>query len=314
MKALIFTGQGCQKQGMGADLYAKNQKARELFDYADSVLEEKFTDIMFNASEDILLDTRNTQLAVFIYEVVTALSQNSVKADFVAGHSLGEYSALVYNKCIEFDDAIRLIKIRGNILNDAFRENPGAMGAVVGLSDDLVVSTLQDISKEIKEALYVANFNGPGQIVIAGKRSAVKHACKVFKEMGAKRAFALPMNASGHNPSVYKEASLLESEINKISFSKPDCPILQCADGLRHTSPEEIRNNLIKHLTHPVLWTMITRNLVKEGVDEFYEVGTDDTLQKIVSRMYPEKFVTSIWNIKELKSIKPYNIEQYELK
>lgn len=314
MKAFIFAGQGSQKEGMGLDLYQKSKEARVLFNQADEILGYKFTDIMFNASEGILMDTRNTQLALFIYEVVVALSQHEIEPQVLAGHSLGEYSALVVSNCITFEDGINLIKDRGQILYDAYQSKPSAMGAVIGLSDGIVENLLADLRKEYNQEVYVANYNGPGQLVIAGSKILIKDACKRFVNLGAKKSFPLPMKAIGHTPLCEQEALLLSECIEKINFQKPKYPIYQCVDGLPHTDVEVIKNNLKKHIVQPVQWTSIVNNMVKDSVNSFYEVGTDDTLQKIIQRMYPNKYITSIWSIPTYNNITPFKLENYEIK
>lgn len=310
MKSLIFAGQGCQKEGMGKDLYEKSSQAKELFEYANNILGMRFTDLMFNSDEAFLMDTRNTQMAVFVYEIVMALAQKEIVPDCMAGHSLGEYSALVVAGSISFEDGINLIKKRGDILHDAFEIRPGAMGAVIGLPDEVVENMIDEVGKQNNEKIYVANYNGPGQLVISGTRDGVKMACKRLKELGAKRAMLLPMKASGHCPNAQQEADQLMEHIQKIDIKEPSCPIYQCVDGLPHTNPGEIRQNLIDHLTHPVQWTRMTNEMANSGVTDFYEVGTDDTLQKIVSRMYPNLNVTSLWSIPTYNNINPYNIQE----
>ena len=308
--AFVFTGQGCQKEGMGKDLYNKLNTARKVFDEADEIIGYKYSDMIFNSDEQFLMDTRHTQLAVLIYEVAVAKAQSEIYADCMAGHSLGEYAALIVAGSISFEDGISLIKARGQILHDSFETNPGAMGAVIGLPDETVERVIDEVGAKNNEKIYIANFNGPGQLVISGTRNGVKKACKELKELGAKRALVIPMKASGHCPNAQHEADLLKEYIDKITIKEPYCPIYQCVDGLPHTDPVEIRNNLVNHLTHPVQWTKITRNMESDGVSKFYEVGTDDTLQKIITRMCPDKLVTSIWSIDTYNNINPYNIEE----
>ncbi len=293
---------------MGRDLYDKNGEARKVFDEADEIMGYKYSDKIFNSDEQFLMDTRHTQLAVLIYEVAVAKAQKEIVADCMAGHSLGEYAALIVSGSITFEDGISLIKARGQILHDSFETNPGAMGAVIGLPDETVERVIDEIGEQNNEKIYIANYNGPGQLVISGTRKGVKMACKELKELGAKRALVIPMKASGHCPNAQHEADLLKKYIDKISIKESSCPIYQCVDGLPHTKPEELRNNLVNHLTRPVQWTKITRNMEDDGVSKFYEIGTDDTLQKIITRICPDKLVTSIWSIDTYKSINPYNI------
>ena len=294
MKAFIFPGQGCQKEGMGKDLYDNFPLARTIFEQANEILGERFSDVLFSASEIQLMDTRYTQMGVFLYEVAAALGQNDVKPDCVAGHSLGEYAALVVSGVLSFEDGVLFIKKRGEVFYDAFQKHPSAMGAIIGIQEEDVLRVLKQVGEEDGENLYIANYNGPGQLVITGARSSVKKACRVFKEMGAKRALVLPQNGVGHSPNSAEEGRILGDELKKISFKDAQIPIYQDADGLPHTDSKEILDNQIKLMTYPVQWTRITLNMVKNGVTEFYECGTDDTLQKIVQRMTPESLVTSI--------------------
>lgn len=294
MKAFIFPGQGCQKEGMGKDLYENFPKAREIFEQANDILGERFTDTLFTASEDLLMDTRYTQMGVFIYECALAMGQNEVIPDCVAGHSLGEYAALVVSGVLSFEEGVKFIKKRGEVFYEAFQKHPSAMGAIIGIPEEQVLDVIKKVGDEDNESLYIANYNGPGQLVITGARGSVKKACKVLKELGAKRALVLPQKGVGHSPNSAEEGAILGEELKKLNFMTPHIPIYQDADGLPHTDPKEILENQIKLMTYPVQWTGITMNMVKNGVTEFYECGTDDTLQKIVKRMTPDSLVTSI--------------------
>ena len=292
--AFLFPGQGSQKEGMGKDLYENFPKARAIFEQANDILGERFSDTLFSASEELLMDTRHTQLAIFIYEVAAAMSQDDVKPDCVAGHSLGEYAALVVSGALSFEETLPFIKTRGQVFYEAFQKHPSAMGAVIGIPGEQVKGVLKQVGEEDGENLYIANYNGLGQLVITGARTSIKKACKILKEMGAKRALVLPMKGVGHSPNSAEEGTILGEELKKLTWHEAQVPIYQDADGLPHTDPKEILENQIKLMTYPVLWTDITFNMVKNGVTEFYECGTDDTLQKIVRRMTPESLVTSI--------------------
>lgn len=294
MKAFLFPGQGCQKEGMGKDLYEQFPSARAIFEQANDILCERFSDILFSASEELLMDTRYTQPAIFIYEVALALGQDAVKPDCVAGHSLGEYAALVTAGVLTFEEALKFIKIRGQVFYEAFQKHPSAMGAIIGVPDDHVLDVLKQVGDEDGEKLYIANYNGPGQLVITGARGSIKKACKILKDMGAKRALVLPMKGVGHSPNSAEEGEILGAELKKLSFKDAQIPIYQDADGEPHTDAQEILENQIKLMTYPVQWTRITNRMDENGVKEYYECGTDDTLQKIVKRMKPDSLVTSL--------------------
>lgn len=292
--AFLFPGQGCQKEGMGKDLYEHFPKAKAIFEQANDILGERFSDTLFSASELQLMDTRYTQMGVFIYEVALAFSQHDVQPDCVAGHSLGEYAAMVVAGVLSFEEGVMFIKKRGEVFYEAFQKHPSAMGAIIGIPEEQVLEVLKQVGDEDGENLYIANYNGPGQLVVTGARGSVKKACKLLKEMGAKRALVLPQKGVGHSPNSAEEGAILAEELKKLNFMTPHIPIYQDADGLPHTDPAEILENQIKLMTYPVQWTNITFNMVKDGVTAFYECGTDDTLQKIVKRMTPESLVTSI--------------------
>ena len=297
MKAFLFPGQGCQKEGMGKDLYDHFPKARAVFEEANEILGERFSDILFTASEEFLMDTRYTQPAIFIYEMALVLGQDEILPDCVAGHSLGEYAALVTAGVISFEEALKFIRIRGQVFHEAFQKHPSAMGAIIGVPDEQVQEVLNQVGDEDSENLYIANYNGPGQLVITGARASIKKACKILKEMGAKRAIVLPMKGVGHSPNSAEEGAILGDELKKLTFKDAVIPIYQDADGEPHTNAQEILDNQIKLMTYPVQWTKITNRMDDDGVKEFYEVGTDDTLQKIVSRMKPHSKVTSLLHI-----------------
>ena len=282
---------------MGKELYDNFPEARDYFERANELLGRRITDVMFSGSELELMETKNTQPAVFLYCTILALTQKEIIPDVVAGHSLGEFSALVVNKTLTFEDGLNLVLNRAIIAQKVCEKFETAMGAVIGFPDEYIEKRLAEISKESGEPIYFANYNGPGQVVITGSKLGIRIACKTFKAEGAKKAVPLSIGGSFHSPYMEEAKNELALIIGNTKFSTPTCPIYQCVDGLAHTDIEEIKNNLIKHITHPVLWTNMVRNMEKDGVNEYYEVGTDDTLQKIVARMCPEKKVSSILDI-----------------
>ena len=303
--AFIFPGQGCQKEGMGKDLYSFSSKAREIFDRADDALGWKITDVMFNGKEEDLMETRNTQPSVFIYEVALAMSQNDIFPDVVAGHSLGEFAALVIAGAISLEDGLKLVLNRALIGQKAYDEAPvkTGMGAVIGLPDEYVAKRIKEIWEETGEAIYFANHNGPGQVVITGTKKGVRLACKAFMKEGAKKAVPLAIGGSFHSPFMAEAQKELGAIIENVEFKKPYIPVYQCVDAKPHIEPLELKANLVEHITHSVLWTDMVNNMDADGVTDYFEVGTDDTLQKIVRRMKPQANVESLLHIKSYDGI-----------
>lgn len=297
MRAFIFPGQGIQKAEMGKDLYFSFPQARQILNNADEILGRSLSKIMISGDEIELSRSYNAQPAIFLYEYILATLQNEIMPDIVAGHSFGEFAALAVNKSITFDDALRLVSIRAEFGESFVQNNETAMAAVIGLDDDIIEQKITEITRNRNNAIFIANYNGPGQIVLSGTKSGIKEACKEFKLLGAKRAVILPIGGAFHTPLMNEVSELYKSHINSISFREPKIPICQCTDSSINSDINSIKLNLMQHMISSVNWTRMVEKMVSHGVTEFVEIGTDNTLQKIVKRMYPELNVSSILDI-----------------
>jgi [acyl-carrier-protein] S-malonyltransferase len=290
MKAYIFPGQGAQFTGMGKDIYESNAKTKVLFDQANDILGFKITDIMFNGSADEQKQTKVTQPAIFLHSVAIALSSDSFAPDMVAGHSLGEFSALVANKTLSFVDGLTLVSKRAMAMQRACEINPSTMAAILGLADNIV----EEICASIDEVVVAANYNCPGQLVISGSMKGIEIACEKMKAAGAKRALPLQVGGAFHSPLMQPAREELAAAIESTTFSKPTCPVYQNVNALPATDSITIKQNLISQLTAPVRWTQSVQNMVKDGGKTFIECGPGKVLQGLVKKISPEAEVMSL--------------------
>ncbi|MBO5135710.1 MAG: ACP S-malonyltransferase [Bacteroidaceae bacterium] len=285
MKAFVFPGQGAQFVGMGKDLYEKHPIAKQFFEKANEILGFSITDIMFAGTDEELKQTKVTQPAVFLHSVISALCLgDKFCPNMVAGHSLGELSALTAARCLSFEDGLKLVATRAMAMQKACEAQPGGMAAIIGLSDEQVEIVCKKIS-ENGSVVIPANYNCPGQLVISGQTDAVDMACVKLKEAGAKRALVLPVSGAFHSPLMQPAKEELEAAIAITEFHKPICPIYQNVDGLPHTDPEEIKKNLIQQLTGSVLWTKEVTNMINDGCLSFTECGPGKTLQGMIAKI-----------------------------
>ncbi len=293
LKSFVFPGQGSQFPGMCKDLYDAHAEAREMCQTADRLLGFSLTDVMFEGTADDLKQTKVTQPAVFLHSVVAQRLMTIEKPDMVAGHSLGEFSALVACGALRFEDALLLVSARAQAMQAACEANPGTMAAVLGLPDEKVVEICEQITNDKSQItnghiVVAANFNCPGQIVISGEIEAVEAACVAMKEAGARRALRLPVGGAFHSPLMQPAAEDLAKAINKTDFHKPFCPIYQNVTAKAETEPGIIRENLLKQLTAPVRWTQSVQNMIADSATEFYEFGPGDVLKGLIRKINSE--------------------------
>ena len=282
MTAYVFPGQGAQFVGMGKDLYEGSVLAKTLFEQANEILGFRITDLMFAGTDEDLRQTRVTQPAIFLHSVILASTLGeSFKPDMVAGHSLGEFSALVANKVLSFDDGLKLVFARAKAMQKACEKEPSTMAAILGLDDDKV----EEICRSIEEVVVPANYNSPGQLVISGSIRGIEIACEKLKAGGARRALPLKVGGAFHSPLMEPARVELADAINSTVFHQPICPVYQNATADRVTDPVKIKENLIAQLTAPVLWTQIIRRMISDGATHFIEVGPGNVLQGLIMKI-----------------------------
>jgi len=291
MRAYIFPGQGAQYSGMGLDLYNDFPIAKDLFKKANNILEFDITEIMFNGSSEDLKQTKVTQPAIFLHSVILAKTLgNNFKPDMVAGHSLGEFSALVANNTLNFEDGLKLVSARAQAMQKACDNNPGAMAAVLALED----TTVENVCKEMKGVVVAANYNCPGQLVISGEINAIDLACKKLKEQGARRALVLPVGGAFHSPLMEEAKKELENAISNTTFSNPICPIYQNVTSFAVSDQMKIKENLIAQLTSPVKWTQSIQKMIVDGATNFIELGPGKVLQGLARKINSDVKASSL--------------------
>lgn len=291
MKAYVFPGQGAQFSGMGKDLYESSAEAKDLFEKANEILGFRISDIMFGGTEEELKQTKVTQPAIFLHSVILAKTTSDFKPDMVAGHSLGEFSALVANGTLAFEDGLKLVYQRALAMQEACEINPSGMAAILGLEDEKVEEICASITDEI---VVPANYNCPGQLVISGTNKGIEIACEKMKEAGAKRALPLPVGGAFHSPLMEPAGEKLRKAIESTTFHQPSCPVYQNVSTTGVSNVEEIKKNLIAQLTAPVKWTQSVQNMVADGATLFVECGPGKVLQGLVKKIHKEAEVGSI--------------------
>lgn len=290
MHAFVFPGQGSQFVGMGVDLYEQSTIAKEHFELANEILNFSITDSMFYGTAEDLKQTKVTQPAVFLHSVILSkIFGNKVQPDMVAGHSLGEFSALVANGTLNFEDGLRLVSQRALAMQSACEKQPGTMAAILGLEDEVV----ENICEEIQGIVVPANYNCPGQLVISGELDAIDAACEALKKAGARRALVLPVGGAFHSPLMEPAREELAAAIKKTSFAKPFCPIYQNVSASKVTDPHEIKKNLMAQLTSPVKWAQSVQEMVSNGAEKFTELGPGNVLQGLIKKINPTSQTSS---------------------
>jgi [acyl-carrier-protein] S-malonyltransferase len=292
--AFVFPGQGAQFAGMGKNLYDSNEANKKLFEDANDILGFRISDIMFNGSDEDLKQTNITQPAIFIHSVAAFKNIEAAKPDMVAGHSLGEFSALVANGTLNFADALKLVSVRAKAMQKACEANPSTMAAVLGLEDEKVEAICQHITNETGEVVVAANYNCPGQLVISGSIAGIEYACARMKEAGAKRALVLPVGGAFHSPLMISAKNELEAAINSTLFNTPNCAVYQNVVAMAVTYPNEIKDNLIAQLTGPVKWTQCVQAMIADGATHFTECGPGKVLQGLVLKINKEMAAESL--------------------
>lgn len=285
MKAFVFPGQGAQFSGMGKDLYESNPIAKELFDKADEILGFEITKIMFEGTDEELRQTKVTQPAVFLHSVISALCMGEAfQPEMTAGHSLGEFSALVAAGALSFEDGLKLVSKRAQAMQKACEAAPSTMAAIIALPDEKIEEVCNEVSKP-GNIVVPANYNCPGQVVISGNIEAINEACEKLKAAGAKRALPLKVGGAFHSPLMQPAKDELQAAIEATTFATPKCPVYQNVDGKAHTNPDEIKQNLIAQLTAPVRWTLEVQTMIADGATDFTECGPGKVLQGLVAKI-----------------------------